>query len=62
MITEQKGVQIVNGAVEAAKTYFGLSTDTKPNTAANGACFIEMDTGKIYFYDMTGTQWIEWGA
>ena len=32
-------------------TFFGLSTDDpKPSNANNGSCFIEMDTGAIYFY------------
>lgn len=45
------------------KTYFGLSTDTKPTDGANnGDLFIEMDTSKIYFYDAAGEQWLEWGA
>ncbi len=53
-------------------TYYGLSTDTKPvnsdgsggtpvNVVQNGSAFIEMDTGKIYFYDAS-SGWIEWGA
>lgn len=45
-------------------TFFGLSTDTKPTGAevANGSCFLELDTSKIYFYDADGGQWLEWGA
>ena len=45
-------------------TFFGLSTDEKPADAevANGSCFLEMDTGKIYFFDADGSQWLEWGA
>ncbi len=43
--------------------YFGLSTDTKPTgTAVNGRAFIEMDTGKLYFYDAESGEWREWGA
>lgn len=37
----------------------GLSTDTKPTDADNGCIFIEMDTGKIYFYDAQNKQWKE---
>lgn len=42
----------------------GLSTDTKPTTANgenidNGSTFIEIDTGKIYFYDLENEQWKE---
>ena len=48
-----------------AYTYYGLSTDSKPTAGVgNGASFIEMDTGKVYFYDASegGSGWIEWGA
>ena len=42
----------------------GLSTDTKPTTIdngniGNGTMFIEMDTGKVYFYDEENQQWRE---
>lgn len=45
-------------------TFFGLSTDVKPTGAevANGSCFLEMDTSKIYLYDADGAEWQEWGA
>ena len=37
----------------------GLSTDDKPTGVyvGNGSMFIEMDTGKVYFYDAANTQW-----
>lgn len=62
MVTKSKGVQIVSGSVVTDATFFGLSTDSKPTGVANGSCFVEMNTGKIYFFDAAGTQWIEWGA
>jgi hypothetical protein len=38
----------------------GLSTDTKPTTSvANGTTFIEIDTGKIYMYDLENKEWKE---
>jgi len=42
----------------------GLSTDTKPTeigdkTIANGSVFIEIDTGKIFFYDLENEEWKE---
>lgn len=42
----------------------GLSTDEKPTEVANkkvdnGSTFIEIDTGKIYFYDLENEQWNE---
>lgn len=50
----------------------GLSTDTKPteleydlddggkysNLVANGSVFIEMDTLKLFFYDLDNEEWI----
>lgn len=43
---------------------YGLSTDTKPTEMqgkyiANGSTFIEMDTGKIYLYDLENQEWKE---
>lgn len=38
----------------------GLSTDSKPTEdVANGTTFIEMDTGKIYMYDLENEEWKE---
>ena len=42
----------------------GLSTDTKPTEIANkkvdnGSTYIEIDTGKIYFFDFDNQQWRE---
>ena len=42
----------------------GLSTDAKPTKidngdVGNGTMFIEMDTGKVYFYDEENKQWRE---
>ena len=44
--------------------YYCKSTDTKPvGGISNGQALVEMDTGKIYFYDAAGnagSEWIEW--
>lgn len=42
----------------------GLSTDVKPQTIngitlENGSIFIEIDTGKIYMYDLDNQTWGE---
>lgn len=42
----------------------GLSTDDKPTEVngskiENGSMFIEIDTGKIYMYDLENEQWKE---
>ena len=44
--------------------YAGLSTDSSKPTEGvpNGATFVEMDTGKLYFYDADNETWIEWGS
>ena len=39
--------------------YRGLSTDDKPENAANGSGFYEMDTGKYYMYDEENDTWRE---
>lgn len=36
-----------------------LSTDTKPATYANGSILIEIDTGKVFMFNETGTEWVE---
>ena len=42
----------------------GLSTDTKPTEKdgkeiANGSVFVEINTGKIFFFDAENKQWKE---
>lgn len=42
----------------------GLSTDEKPteigaNKIDNGSVFIEIDTGKMYLYDLANEEWKE---
>lgn len=63
MITKNDQIQWFNDNTVANYTtvYYGLSTDQKPTEGiANGSVFIEMDTGKIYFYDLENTTWREW--
>lgn len=40
--------------------YKGLSTDEKPADCAENSLFLELDTGKIYYFD--GEAWNELGA
>lgn len=49
--------------------YYGKSTDSKPTREnpvptepQNGFVYIEMNTGKIYFYDAATDTWLEWGG
>lgn len=40
--------------------YQGLSTDEKPTSvAATGSIFVEVDTGKVFFFDEESAEWIE---
>lgn len=51
-----------DGATIQVSTYFGLNSDTKPtdDTVGNGSAFVEMNTGKLYFYDAENSEWKEW--
>jgi hypothetical protein len=41
----------------------GLSTDTKPaEKVATGSVYLEVDTGKAYFYNETAEEWTEIGG
>ncbi len=45
------------------KEIYGLQNDTKPTSnLATGSIFIEIDTGKVYFFDEENTRWIESGT
>ena len=45
------------------RTFFGLSTDTKPVAGVgNGDAFIEMDTGDSYFFDVENMTWWKIGG
>lgn len=56
--------QVLKNGKGNAIEFRGLSTDTKPTTLNdedinNGSTFIEIDTGKIYFYDLDSKEWME---
>ena len=58
MITVLKNIYFDGDAryIEA----YGLSTDDKPtDDICNGSMYIEMDSGKVYFYDAAGEAWRE---
>ena len=38
--------------------YRGLSTDTKPD-APNGSDFLEMDSGKVWYFDADSGDWVD---
>lgn len=63
MITNDKNAQKIGGKYVRPVKLSGLSTDVKPTeNIANGSKFSEMDTGKVYFFDLASTTWLEWGA
>lgn len=39
--------------------YRGMSTDTKPDGVPNGSDFFEMDSGKTWYYDADGEEWLD---
>lgn len=65
MITVHKSenVKIMeNGDVKATLELRGNSTDTKPKKIGNkildnGSVFVEIDTQKLFFYDLENEQW-----
>lgn len=59
MVTHDKELQVNGSTQTVTSTFFGLSTDEKPTDAGNGSCFIELDTGKGYFFDIENGEWIE---
>lgn len=63
MITPENGAQYITNRYWRPKTFYGLSTDTKPtDNIVNGSVFIEMDTSTMYFFDQENAEWHEWGA
>ena len=52
---------ITKFTVSEPTTYYGLSTDSKPigTGVINGSVFVEMNTGKVYFYNAAGATWVE---
>lgn len=60
MVTVDKEIQLQDGVTTVNQTYYGISTDSKPTEGiGNGSCFIEMDTGKGYFFDAENGEWHE---
>lgn len=51
---------ITKTGTDVMNEYRGLSTDTKPTeTAQVNSLYLELDTGKFYYFD--GSQWNEVG-
>ena len=62
MITADKSIQTVDGVSTSNLTFYGLSTDSKPTDCGNGSAFVEMDTGKVYFFNAAAGTWVEFGG
>ena len=62
MITADKSLQTVDGVSTSNLTFYGLSTDSKPTDCGNGSAFVEMDTGKVYFFNAAAGTWVEFGG
>ena len=62
MITvyRENGLALTEEGTLVEKEYRGLSTDTKPTeNITNGSVFVEIDTGKLYMYDLDNELWKE---
>lgn len=61
MIRTIKRAIAVDGATDAEYIEVTLlSTDTKPTERVlGGSIALEVDTGKVFFFDETNTEWIE---
>lgn len=66
MLTILKKENVYDGTNDKKKEIEirGLSTDTKPTVEdigelSNGSTFIEIDTGKIYMFDLENSEWKE---
>lgn len=64
-MAEKKGETMITNAYDGEVTINtgwdlrGLSTDSKPTDCPNGSTYLEMNTGKVYIFDKTNTQWRE---
>lgn len=63
-IYDNKKVKKQNGSIKFLVELRGLADDPKPTTiengiVENGSTFIEIDTGKLYLYDLDSEEWKE---
>lgn len=63
-ISNIRRVNKINGTINFLVDLVGLAEDDKPTTikngvADNGSTFIEIDTGKLYMYDLENEEWKE---
>lgn len=60
MVTLEKEIVTTNGVASTDQLYYGLSTDSKPTSGVgNGSIFVEINTGKVFFFNADGSAWVE---
>ena len=52
--------KVSKGRDTTVPCFCGLSTDSKPTDAGNGAEFKEINTGDTYYYNEAGATWVKW--
>ncbi len=64
MITNANpGVILPNIENQMKAELYGLSSDTKPvQEVPNGSTFVEMNTGKVFFFNAKTKTWVEFNA
>lgn len=63
-IIKTDNIKVKDDTETVTGEFRGLSTDTKPTefngkTVGNGSVFIEINTGKIFFFDADSETWKE---
>lgn len=58
MISKIANKNEVNDIYANAVEYRGLSTDSKPTDANNGDVFLEINTGNVYIFNKTASEWV----
>ena len=63
-IYKRENLKTINNEIAANMELRGLSTDEKPTEINNiiidnGSMFIEIDTGKLFLYDLENEEWEE---
>ena len=60
MVTWNNQIQDIGETTSMVMNGTCLSTDDKPLNVGNGSILLEMDTSKVYLYDLKNKVWREW--
>ena len=60
MLTWNNQIQDIGDTTATVMQGVCLSTDSKPLNVGNGSVLIEMDTKKVYFFDLKNKTWREY--